>query len=504
MSQLANDPNQLVRRPVNRPAVPSVGAGGRYAIRPVELPDSIRRKHIICYGETGAGKTTLLERLIWTDLVRRLTGKSQRGVAVVDVIGDLSRNFLARAALLRRQLTVEHRRLLDQILYIVEPKRPGWTVAYDPFEVRPGESPESRADHLSAAVSVMYHDDPTLTVRQKRVIKHAALALIIRGKGLRDIPKFLTDSAYREEVVTSTRHPNLKQYWFGEFPTLERQILERVESTANRLDLLFDEDIEEMLTGPSTIDFRKAMDDGAFIICRIPRHKLGEGAAYLLGAFIVEELKQAASGRLDVSYSSRRPFTIVLDEYQHLTTDSILQGVEGSRKVALELILATQEVKGRPTEEHIRRAIRKIAGSILTFRVSYEDARTLAPDIFNPDLEQVKHVSIRYQKVPSWFGEYAQRFEDPVFRGMDEIWEREIRRITNLPDRTFWFRTKGDPHAYVVETPPVKSIEDLADPDDLALASNEQNEAAFRLAGRRKFKKLPTPTTSSHSNIWGP
>lgn len=471
------------------------GGSGRFNPTTVVFPDPIRRRHTVVYGSTGVGKTTFLETLILSDIARRLSGQSSRGFAVIDVVGDLSRNILARLALVREQLGREARRQLDQMVYLIDPTNPEWSAAYDPLEVKRGETPESRADHLSAGISVLYHEDPEQTVRRKRVFKHAVLALIVARRSLPDLPRFLRDKGFRDAIVSASRHPGLIGFWFDEFPNQERAFRERVESTFNRLDILFDRDIEEMLTGPSTFDFRKAMDDGAFVLCHCPRYRLGEGAAYLLAAFFLLEFQQAALSRLELADSARRPFTIIADEWQHFATDSILQIVEGSRKVALELVLATQEVVGPPKQEALRQTIRKVVGNIISFRVSHQDAKVLAPELLTPELEQVKHTSIRYQKVPGIFGEYTQRFEDPLFRGQDEIWEREIRKITQLPDRCFWWKMQGDPHSYLVETPSLKSIEELADTKSLKALLAQQEAAAFRLAGRRKFKRLPWPSS---------
>lgn len=189
----------------------------------------------------------------------------------------------------------------------------------------------------------------------------------------------------------------------------------------------------------------------------------------------------------------RRPFSLVCDEYQNYTSETILSIIKETRKVGLEVGLATQDVRGQPIDEALRTTIRKVAGNVICFGVDYDDARTLVKDLFVPDLDQAKEVRVRYQKVPGLFGEYTERLEEPIYRSLEEIWEREIRRIISLPDRHFWWKRRGEVHTHKVETPYVADAKDLAPPDALRAALARQDAAAFELAGVRKLRRLPWP-----------
>lgn len=308
--------------------------------RPVVFADRARSRHFVLYGGTGAGKSRFLEALMVGDVIRRLTGASPRGAGLIDVVGDLYRNVRARLALLR-----PHFPRIDRLLYLVDPINPSWTVKYNPLEPKLGSVPERIADRLAYGVTTLYHDDPNVVVRMYRVLTHSFWALSLSGRSLPDLPRFLRDREFRESLVTKINHPKLIGYWFDDFPKSEREAREHVESTMNRMDrFVSDPDIEEMLRGPSTIDFRKIMDKGAVVLVNAPKAILGEGTAYLLAAFILMEFQHAAMSRLDLPDHRRRPFSLLCDEYQNYTTDTILQIVKESRKVGLELGLVTQEV----------------------------------------------------------------------------------------------------------------------------------------------------------------
>ena len=85
--------------------------------------------------------------------------------------------------------------------------------------------------------------------------------------------------------------------------------------------------------------------------------------------------------------------------------------------------------------------IRNTVGNLICFRIGNEDAQELVKDIFLPDVDQVK--DIRRRKLPTFInGVYTTEY-DAVWRSLDEIWEMQLRELTNLPDRQFWYKRRG-------------------------------------------------------------
>jgi recombinational DNA repair ATPase RecF len=74
--------------------------------RPLIFPDVARRRHFVVFGQTGAGKSSFIEALVLFDILRRVTGRSRRGIAVTDVHGDLVRNIRVWAALIAHEFPV--------------------------------------------------------------------------------------------------------------------------------------------------------------------------------------------------------------------------------------------------------------------------------------------------------------------------------------------------------------------------------------------------------------
>jgi hypothetical protein len=93
----------------------------------------------------------------------------------------------------------------------------------------------------------------------------------------------------------------------------------------------------------------------------------------------------------------------------------------------------------------LKQAVLNTVGNYACFRVGYTNAREIAPDIFQPDIDQVKDIRLRYQQVEG----VQEEFVDYIYRGQDEIWENEIRKLTQLKNREFWYKARGP-------NPPVK------------------------------------------------
>lgn len=439
---------------------------------PIEFPDAARRRHFAIFGGTGVGKSRFLESLMTVDVVRLMTEKSQRGVGLLDVHGDIYQSMRARLAVLARQFPE-----LNQRLVLIDPTTAKWTVKYNPLELAAGEVAERKADALATAVTTIYHDDPTTVVRMYRVAWYSFLALMLAGLSLVDLPQFLRHRQYRENLIDRLNHPPLADYWLHEFPNYkaEREAKTHIESTLNRLDrFVTDPDIEVMFDSPSTINFRKMLDSGAVVLVNAPKGILGEGNAYLLCGFVLAEFQRAAMSRVDLPESKRRPFTLFCDEFANYTTDTIRQIIAESRKVGLELGLAAQQVRGQLKSEALQSAVINTVQNILAFRLGYEDADTLVRDMFTPDLYAVKEVRMR-----GWEAEN-------VYWSLPELWEQERRKLTQLPDRMLYWKRRGHPGSHLIHTLDVADIEDLPNAADLPKALAQQEAVVADLIGQPK------------------
>jgi len=142
---------------------------------------------------------------------------------------------------------------------------------------------------------------------------------------------------------------------------------------------------------------------------------------------------------------------LLLDEFANYATKSAVEIIRETRKYGLEGVFVAQEVTGQFESEALRSAVRNTVGTTIAYRLGSEDAVAIMKDMFSPEIDQVKDIRTRWQ---SPFG-MDIRYDDPIYRSQDEIWEKARRSITELPDRMFYMKQRGVPGARLIKTPDV-------------------------------------------------
>jgi hypothetical protein len=131
----------------------------------------------------------------------------------------------------------------------------------------------------------------------------------------------------------------------------------------------------------SSIDLKKTMNEGRIFIANLSKGKIGEENSRLLGSFLVAQFQLAAMQRANLPEENRLDFHLYIDEFQNFTTDTFQTILSEARKYRLCLTLGHQYIGQLP--EPLRLAIFGNVGTMIVFRVGYEDAEVLATQ-FHP------------------------------------------------------------------------------------------------------------------------
>src|SRR5690606_24486991 len=135
----------------------------------------------------------------------------------------------------------------------------------------------------------------------------------------------------------------------------------------------------------STFNIRQIMDEGKILIVNLSKGLIGEDNASILGAFMVTKIQLASMSRSDIErIEDRRPFYLYVDEFQNFATDSFATILSEARKYGLNLTVANQYIS--QMSETVRDAVFGNVGTIISFRVSADDAPILAKQ-FEPQFE---------------------------------------------------------------------------------------------------------------------
>lgn len=330
----------------------------------IGIAQADRLSHMYILGKTGVGKSTLLEILLRQDIV------SGRGFALVDPHGDLA----------ERVWKWTPHALRDRITYLNAPD-PTQPFGYNPLRrIRPARIPLAAAGILE---TFRKQWPQAWGVRMEHVLRNALYALLERDDAsLPDILRLFSDKKFRKAVARKIENPVVKEFWTTEFENYPARLrADAVAPIQNKLGaLLSDPTLFRTLVAPvSEVRFRPLMDEGRGLIVNLSKGELGDDACTILGGLIVTTLGLAAFSRANILPDQRRPFFIYADEFQSVTTLSLVNMMSELRKYGAGLVLAHQHLA--QLDPALRSAVFGNAGSLIAFRVGAEDAPRISEEL---------------------------------------------------------------------------------------------------------------------------
>lgn len=370
--------------------------------------------HTYVIGASGSGKTKFLESLIRQDI------DAGHGCGVIDPHGDLIEDLKGYLALIGQ--TRGDRWLSEQVV-LIDLADPAQTVAFNPIEQLPGVSPGEQAAELITSFRKIWSD--SWGVRMEDLLRNALIALSEAHGSLADLPRFLTDTAFRTQVVSQLSHPIARDYFtrFGQLS--DRARLTWSEPVLNKVNALLANDrVRQLLAAPeSSFNLREALDSGKLLLVKLDKGRLKD-AADLLGSLILAKLQLAVFARSDTPAPLRRPFYLYVDEFQNFAGDNFAVFLSEARKYGLSLVLAHQTLAQIPTE--LQSLILGNAGIQVVFRVNRRDAERMAKEFFSYSGYSVKHATI--SSIKTW--------------SLGEEWEHYTEALQNQPPRSAYVKHK--------------------------------------------------------------
>lgn len=323
------------------------------------LPRVDRGRHLYIIGQTGTGKSGLLELLTISDIY------SPYGFAVIDPHGDYAINILKR---------IPKARVQDVIYF--NPADTNFPIAFNPMEVHDEKLKTHTASELIGVLKRMFE---SWGPRLEYILRYSLLALLdYPDSTMLDITRILTDKKFRAEVLTHVKDPVVKNFWEIEFASWnDKFAAEAVAPVLNKVGAFTANPTVRNIIGQpkSSFNIRHIMDERKILIVNLSRGLIGEDNAALLGALMVTKIQMAAMGRADIPQEERVPFYLYVDEFQNFATDSFATILSEARKYALNLTVANQYIA--QMMQSVKDAVFGNVGSIVTFRTSADDAKTM-------------------------------------------------------------------------------------------------------------------------------
>jgi CxxC-x17-CxxC domain-containing protein len=329
-----------------------------------------RRRHMYLIGKTGMGKSTILENMIVADI------RAGHGVAVVDPHGDLAEKVM-------QYIPAER---VKDIIYF-NPTDTEFPVAFNIVEAVDAKVRHLVASGLIGVFKKLWAD--SWGPRLEYILRNAILAVLdYPNSTLLSVIQMLSDKNYRKKVMAEVKDPVVKSFWLKEFAGYaDKFASEAVSPIQNKVGQFLSSSLIRNIVGQtrSSIDVRKAMDEGKILILNLSKGHIGEDNSALLGAMMITKIQLAAMSRVDIPEKERKDFYLYIDEFQNFSTESFATILSEARKYRLNLIIAHQYME-QLTDE-VKAAVFGNVGTLVAFRVGAVDAEELVKE-FTPIFEE--------------------------------------------------------------------------------------------------------------------
>jgi len=342
---------------------------------PIYMKREDRFRHMYVIGMTGTGKTYFTSGVAIQDMLKG------EGICFIDPHGSDIEDILAH---------VPKDRAEDVIFF--DPTDIERPIGLNMLEY---DNPEQKTFVVNEVMNIfdkLYDLKATGGPMFEHYFKNACYLImddVDSGSTLMEIPRVLADDDFRAYKLSKCKTAPVKDFWEKEAQKAggEASLANMVPYIASKLAPFIANDMMRPIISQqkSSIDFRKAMDEGKIILVKLAKGKIGEINAHLLGMIIVGKIQMAALSRVDMPAEERRDFYLYIDEFQNVLTDSIESILSEARKYRLSLTIAHQYIgqliKGGDTK--FKDAIFGNVGTKVAFRIGVEDSEFLAKE-FDP------------------------------------------------------------------------------------------------------------------------
>lgn len=314
--------------------------------------------HTIISGKTGTGKSNLLETMILGEIENNVGS-----VVVFDPNGDLIHKIIGNCP--------DHRK--KDVIHI-DPANHKCQYGYNPLKRVHEDFRPLVVSGILEIFNRLYGS--SWGNRLEHILRHCITLLLEQGHAtLADIPKLLVDEQFRYKCRLKTKSKYSHDFWLNEFPKYRAEallpLLSKLGSFLNHPAI-----IRSIVDPKVDISLRHIIDNKKIILVSISKGQLGGDISSLIGSVLINSLTLAVYSRAYQPEWKRAYTSLYIDEVHNFTTSALVSAFSEVRKYGLAMTVATQYLSALKPE--IRDAILGNAGSIMTFRVSYDEARVLA------------------------------------------------------------------------------------------------------------------------------
>ncbi|MEZ4503155.1 MAG: TraM recognition domain-containing protein [Dehalococcoidia bacterium] len=359
-----------------------VGVSDTERRAPVHMPSHLLHRNQLIVAKTRRGKSTLLRHLAAGLMERVASGTEDGALVVVDPHQDLAEAVLDAVP----------DGLADRTVYLdfANLERP---IGLNLIDVALFPDRDRTTEHIVTMLNRLW--PANWGPRMEGALRAALASLLEANTQLErevqftvlDVAPFLTDRKLREEVLAKVQDPALRAWFRDNYDragrVLQQQTANPVTSKIGRFTVI---EASRLVLGQarSTFDPRSIIRDGGVLVVNTAVGALGEGAASLVGATLLNLIGLLVEEQVALAPGRRRQLVGLVDESSTLGAVDYPRMLSELGKYGASFVLVTQSLaKLDAIDRNLAPTIFANSDGLTVFQVSAEDARKLTPELGN-------------------------------------------------------------------------------------------------------------------------
>jgi hypothetical protein len=374
------------------PAARNLGRGCRVGVStqqgaavPVQMPLSLLFRNQLIVAKTRRGKSTLLLHMASHLMQRMAAGRERTSLVVVDPHQDLAEPVLGAVP----------PGLEERVVYInlADRRRP---VGVNLLDVALFPDRDRTAENVITMMNRLWPQNwgPRMEGALRAALSCLHEANSARGREeqytLLDVLPMLTSADFREEVLKQVPDRALWVWWRDNYDRISRTFQQQTANpVTTKIGRFIVTEASRLALGQarSTIDPRALLRDGGVLVVNSAVGALGEGAAALMGATLLNLMGLVVEEQVALPPAERCRLVALIDESSTLGAADYGHMLSELAKYGASFVLVTQSLaKLDAIDRALRPTIFSNIDGLTVFQVSAEDARYLAPEL-GGDLE---------------------------------------------------------------------------------------------------------------------
>lgn len=352
---------------------------------PVAMPWSLLARNQLIVAKTRRGKSTLLLHLASGLMQRMASGRATSSLVVVDPHQDLAEAVLGAVP----------PALEERVVYLdlADTRRP---IGLNLLDVTLFPDRDRTAENLVTMLHRLWPDNwgPRMEGALRAAVASLHQANAVRPRSeqytLLDVAPLLASADFRDQVLTQVPDRALRAWWRDNYDRLNRVLQQQTANpVTTKIGRFIVTEAARLVLGQasSTLDPRALLHEGGVLVVNSAVGTLGEGAAALMGATLLNLIGLVVEEQVRLPSAQRRRLVALVDESSTLGAADYRRMLSELGKYGASFVLVTQSLaKLDAIDRALRPTLFANIDGLTVFQVSAEDARTLVPEL-GGDLE---------------------------------------------------------------------------------------------------------------------